>query len=51
MNVSVSAAHCFEIDGRHFTPQEMKVGLGKLFENYYANEQNSVIASVSICFI
>lgn len=47
---SFSAAHCLEIDGRKFTPKDLKIGLGKLLVDYYANEEDSIIASVSIKF-
>lgn len=46
---SFSAAHCLEIDGRKFTPKDLKIGLGKLLVDYYANEEDSIIASVSTC--
>lgn len=44
---SFSAAHCLEIDGRKFTPKDLKIGLGKLLVDYYANEEGSIIGSVS----
>lgn len=45
--VFVSAAHCFSISGTDLPPENVKVGLGKLFVDYYNNEHGALVLNVS----
>lgn len=45
--IFVSAAHCFSISGTDLPPERVKVGLGKLFVDYYNNEPGALVLNVS----
>lgn len=43
-----SAAHCFSLSGTDLQPENVKIGLGKLFVDYYNNEPGALVLAVSI---
>lgn len=48
---SFPAAHCFHIDGKSLKPENLRVGLGKLFGSFYQDENTSIMSSVSTDYL
>lgn len=44
---SIAAAHCMVYRDRKFEAQNVRVGLGKMYSNFYRQESSSIISTVS----
>lgn len=44
---SITAAHCMVFRERNFEPEDVRIGLGKLYSDFYRQESSSIISTVS----